>query len=345
MSAETQQLTVGIIGLGRMGLRHVDVVKSLGMKVVGLADINPDAIAAAKKDFDLTDAAGYTDPQQLIADVPMDGLVVSTTAPFHAEAVITAAKAGTKRILCEKPIGVSIDEGKAMIAACRASGTLLAINHQMRFMEQYTRIKEIVNSPELGGLASIVVSASNFGLAMNGSHYFEMFRYMTGCNVDRLSAWFEAERLPNPRGPQFDDASGRLVAFNDAGQSFYLDYSAQAGWGIIVNYICRHGQVTVDELSGEYQVKSRRAEFRELPTSRYGMPVDTLRSQLQPADSVGPTRAVWQALLTGADYPTGEDGLHALKCLVAAHLSDRRGGAMIKLSDTAETTSEVFGWA
>lgn len=345
MSSENQQLTVGIIGLGRMGLRHVDVVKSLGMSVVGLADINPDAIETAKRDFDLPEAAGFTDPLRMIAELPMDGLVVATTAPFHADAVIAAAKAGTKRILCEKPIGVSIDEAERMIAACMQSDALLAVNHQMRFMEQYTRIKEIVNSAELGGLSSVVVSASNFGLAMNGSHYFEMFRYMTDRYVSRLSAWFEEERLPNPRGPQFDDASGRLMAFNDAGQSFYLDYSAQAGWGIIVNYICRYGQVTVDELSGEYQVRSRQAEYRELPTSRYGMPVDTLRGQLQPADAVAPTRAVWQALLADTGYPTGEDGLHALKCLVAAHQSDRRGGAMVAVADTAEATGEVFSWA
>lgn len=345
MSSEIQKFKVGVIGLGRMGLRHVDVVKSLGMDVVGLADINPDAIETARRDFDLPEAAGFTDPRQMITELPMDGLIIATTAPFHADAVIAGARAGTKCILCEKPIGVSIDEAEAMILACKQSGTRLAINHQMRFMEQYTRIKEIVNSSDLGGLSSIVVSASNFGLAMNGSHYFEMFRYMTDRTVSRLSAWFEPERLPNPRGPQFDDASGRLVAFNDAGQSLYLDFSAKAGWGIIVNYLCRYGQVSVDELSGEYQVKARQAEYRNLPTSRYGMPVDTKRAQLLPADSVAPTRGVWEALLADTDYPTGEDGLHALKCLVASHLSNRRRGAMIEISDTAEATSEIFHWA
>ena len=38
-------ISVGVIGLGRMGRRHVEVAQTLGMKIVGLVDINAEAIA------------------------------------------------------------------------------------------------------------------------------------------------------------------------------------------------------------------------------------------------------------------------------------------------------------
>ena len=338
-------ISVGVIGLGRMGRRHVEVVQSLGMKIVGLVDINADAIAETIEQFGLVDASGFSDAIQMLDSLEMDALVVATTAPYHHEAVIAAAGRGIKRILCEKPIAVSVEQAREMIAACSRSDTQLAINHQMRFMAQYTRVRELIDTPALGGLASIVVSASNFGLAMNAGHYFEMFRYMTGSEVNSVNAWFEPQKLANPRGAQFEDASGRVLARNADSQAMYIDLSANAGWGLCVNYICRNGQISVDELSGEMVVKAREEEYRELPTTRYGMPVITQRHMIPPADSVAPTRAVWEAMLSGQSFPDGNDGLHSLKCLVASHLSNERGGAEVALDAVECENKRVFSWA
>ena len=345
MTIEANSLKVGVSGLGRMGLRHVEVVAGLGMQVMGLADINPDAIETAREEFGLAQAQGFTDPLAMIAQVPLDALVIAKTAPYHAEAVFAAAEAGVKLILCEKAMGISIAECEAMIAACKARGVKLAINHQMRFMEQNIVVKELAASAELGGMTSMALACGNIGLAMNGSHYFEMFRYLTNAPIDRVSAWFEAERLPNPRGAQFDDASGRVMGFSKDGRSIFMDFSARAGWGVLMTFICRNGQIQLDSLLGDMVVKVREAEYRDLPTSRYGMPVTTTASQVLASDSTGPTRDVWLAMLEGRDYPTGEDGLHAIKCLVAAHMSHERNGAAVSLEETAACHDRIFNWA
>lgn len=345
MIMNAPSISVGVIGLGRMGRRHVEVAQTLGMKIVGLVDINAEAIAETIEQFGLVDASRFSDPVKMLESVEMDALVVATTAPYHHEAVIAAAECGIKRILCEKPIAVSIEQAHEMIAACSGSDTQLAINHQMRFMAQYTRVRELIDTPALGGLASIVVSASNFGLAMNAGHYFEMFRYMTGCEVASANAWFEPQKLANPRGAQFEDASGRVLLRNINNQAMYIDLSANSGWGICVNYICRNGQISVDELSGEMVVKAREEEYRDLPTTRYGMPVVTERYIISPADSVGPTRAVWEAMLSDQSFPDGNDGLHSLKCLIASHLSHERGGADVPLDAVGGERARVFSWA
>ncbi len=189
-------LRTAVIGLGRMGLRHVQAAQSLGMAVIGGADPSSEARAALMRDHGVAAEACFADGAAMLAALKPEALVIATTAPAHAELVLAAVQAGVRHILCEKPMARSLAEAEAMIAACTAAGVRLAVNHQMRFMEQYTEVKALTGSEAMGPLASVTVAASNFGLAMNASHYFEMFRYMTGEDVAEISAWFEANSLP-----------------------------------------------------------------------------------------------------------------------------------------------------
>lgn len=345
MPSPPLQLRAGIIGLGRMGQRHLAVAHQLDMQIKGLADISLDAVEAAAMLCPGDKPKAFNDADAMIDALDLDALIIATTAPFHAAPVIRAAKKGVKYILCEKPMAISIAECEAMIDACSASGTVLGVNHQMRFMGKYTRVRELIGSPELGELSSIVVTGSNFGLAMNASHYFEMFRYLTGQPVAEISAWLENERVENPRGPQFSDASGRLLARNAAGQGLCIDFSANSGWGLRVCYICRNGQIQVDEISGRLEIWAREGQHRELPTSRYGMPVTYAERAIEPGDMIASTRAVWEAMIAGANYPTGEDGLHSIRCIVSAHLSHEKGGMRVALSATDAVRSREFSWA
>ena len=338
-------LRTAVIGLGRMGLRHVQAAQSLGMEIIGGADPSAEARAALTRDHGVAAEACFADGPAMLAALKPEALVIATTAPAHAELVLAAVQAGVRYILCEKPMARSVAEAEAMIAACKTAGVRLAVNHQMRFMEQYTEVKALTGSEAMGPLASVTVAASNFGLAMNASHYFEMFRYMTGEDVAEISAWFEAEKLANPRGAQFDDASGRVLARTASGVALYLDFSAHAGWGVQVVYSCRNGQIVVDELRGEMKVAQRQAEYRALPTTRYGMPVDVEQRAIAPADVIAPTAAVWAAMLDGRDWPDGLAGAHALRCLVAAHASHRLGGQMVRLDAADLPRDEIFHWA
>ncbi|MDC8758878.1 Gfo/Idh/MocA family protein [Janthinobacterium fluminis] len=338
-------LRVAVIGLGRMGVRHLQAAQQLGMQVCGVADTAAPALQMAQDGYGVAPAACFTDAYAMLEAVRPQALVIATTAPSHAPFVLAAAAQGVRHILCEKPMATSLADAEAMIAACRDAGAGLAVNHQMRFMPQYTRVKALIGSAELGPLSSILVAGSNFGLAMNASHYFEMFRYIGDSQVHGVQAWLDAAPLANPRGAQFDDRSGRLLARSDNGVSMFIDFSATAGWGLQVVYICRHGQIVVDELNGAMRVAYRQAEFRDLPTTRYGMPVDIQEHSIEPADTVAPTMQVWNALLDGGSYPDGADGAHALACLVAAHASHEAGGSEVRLADAALPRARQFNWA
>jgi|GEM_PF-576185 len=338
-------LRVAVIGLGRMGIRHVQAAKNLNMIVCGVADIAQQALEMAQSNFGLAASECFTDPHEMLGSVKPQALVIATTAPTHAQLVLAAAKLGVRYILCEKPMATSLAEADAMIDACKRSGTNLAVNHQMRFMQQYTRVKELIGSAELGPLSSILVAGSNFGLAMNASHYFEMFRYISDTSVRSVQAWFEDGQLANPRGAQFEDRSGRILAHSETGPSMYIDFSAASGWGLQVIYICRYGQIVVDELNGDMRVAARQAEFRDLPTTRYGMPANVQQLIIEPTDTVVPTMDVWSALLEGCSYPDGAAGAHALACLVAAHISHESGGREVSLDDPLLPRDRQFSWA
>ncbi len=337
-------MTAALIGLGRMGLRHLENLLALKLDVVGVCDPFEQGRISAKEKAQLSDDRLFADPHDMLVKVRPQVLIIATTAPTHADFTCAAAKAGVKAILCEKPMATSLADAQRMIDVCASNGTKLAINHQMRFMDQYTIPKSMLDSEQFGGVTSIHVTAGNFGLAMNGSHYFEMFRYIAGAPAAEVQAWFSADKVPNPRGPQFEDRAGSVRLTTASGLRFTMDASSDQGHGVRVSYTARHGQISVDELGGHMNWTVRKAEHREMPTTRYGMPWTEGQQAIAPADALVPSLRVLEALLKGENYPSGEDGLAAVRTLSAAYLSDVENHRIVRL-DEALPETQVFPWA
>jgi predicted dehydrogenase len=337
-------MKVCVIGVGRMGRRHIAAARGAGFELAGVFDQSPEAVATTLAECNVEKDIAFSDASRMLAAARPDAVVISTTAPSHCEFVCAAAAAGVRYILCEKPMASSLDECDRMIAACRAAGAKLAVNHQMRFMEQYTDIKVLIDTPEFGGLRSMVVTASNFGLAMNGSHYFEAFRYLTNEAVAEISCWFDPNNVPNPRGPQYVDRSGQLRGVSASGVRLMMELGADLGHGIEVIYGCRNGQILVDELAGFARGIHRLPEYRDLPTTRYGMPANEFQRKIAQADVIKPTKDLWRAMLADEPYPDGESGRHAVAVLVAANLSGESGGHSVAL-DNALPLERKFMWA
>ncbi|MBA2400271.1 MAG: Gfo/Idh/MocA family oxidoreductase [Bradyrhizobium sp.] len=337
-------MRVCVIGVGRMGRRHIIAARHAGFELAGIFDQSAEALATTLTECNVDKAMAFDDAGRMLQAVRPDAMVISTTAPSHCEFVCSAASAGVRYILCEKPMASSLEECDRMIAACRAAGAHLAVNHQMRFMEQYTDIKALTETPEFGGLRSMVVTASNFGLAMNGCHYFEAFRYLTNEEVAEISCWFDPNFVPNPRGPQYVDRSGQLRAITASGVRLIVELGADLGHGIEVIYGCRNGQIVVDELAGFVRGIHRLPEYRDLPTTRYGMAANEFQRWIAQADVTKPTEDLWRAMISGGVYPNGENGRHAVSVLVAANLSGENAGRTVAL-ENGLPIERKFMWA
>jgi predicted dehydrogenase len=328
-----------------MGLRHLQVLRDLGLEITAAADVQDEARAKATAEFGLAPAAMFADAREMLARVGPELVVVATTAPSHADLVCQAAESGARAILCEKPMAVSLAQCDQMIDACAASGARLAINHQMRFMAQYTKPKAIVNEPSFGGLSSVTVVAGNFGIANNGSHYFEMFRYLTGEMPASVVAWFSNENVPNPRGPQFEDKAGSIRLTTASGRRFYMDASADQGHGMHVTYAGPYGRLDVDELVGRARLVERKVEYRSMPTTRYGMCADKYEISIAKPDIIASTGAVLGAVLDDKDYPGGDVGRMAVEVLSAAYASHEQGSRTIMLATADLPREREFPWA
>lgn len=338
-------MRTAIIGMGRMGRRHLTVARDKQLDVVGICDQFPEALAAAGEEQQIAPERRFTDVFELFKSARPECVIVATHATSHCEYVCTAAESGARYILCEKPLAVSLAECDRMIDVCRRFACKLAVNHQMRFMDQYTITKGITDSPAFGGLTAITAVTGNFGLAMNGTHYFEMFRFLTGEPAVEATAWFDERVLPNPRGPQFQDRSGSVRLTTASGKRFFLDCSGDQGHGLQMTYAGRNGYITVDELTGSLRSTIRKSEFADLPTSRYGMPTDIRELTITPADSTGPTRSVLDSLLSDGDFPTAEQGRAAIAALVACYISNENGHVPIRIADAEQSRERVFPWA
>lgn len=334
-----------MIGAGRMGRRHIEVVRSLGLELAGICDHSSKALAEVGAEYDIPKDRRFQSAAALLTETHPQCVIIATTASSHCAYSCDAAEAGAPFILCEKPMAVSLAQCDQMIATCRRVGARLAVNHQMRFMDKYTEPKAIVSSEAFGGLSSVTIVAGNVGMAMLGTHHFEMFRYMTDEPPLEVTAWFSPERVPHPRGAEFEDRAGEVRVTTRSGRRLHLEVGADQGHGVAAVYAGRYGRLFVDELAGTMHQTVREAKYRDLPTTQYGAPaIDTVRTIRPSADLLAPSRALLQALLDDGGAPTGEDARQAVAVLVAAHVSDENGHVPIKVDDQLPR-DRVFPWA
>lgn len=333
-----------IIGVGRMGRRHIQAVRQVGLELVGICDSLQTSLDLALIEQGVPRELHFQNPDRLLKETKPECVVIATTAPSHCPLTCLAAESGVKYILCEKPMATSLADCDRMISACASSGAKLAINHQMRFMEQFVLPKRLLASEEFQGLRSMTLIAGNFGFAMNGTHYIEAFRFISDEFPYEVTAWIDPEKVPNPRGAEFEDLSGSMRVTTLNGKRFYLEAGADQGHGLKTMYAGKFGQIVVDELEGSVHTIVRNAEHRDLPATRYAMPHTSNSYSIAPVEAVTPTVAVLNSLLAGNNYPDGFIGRQAVAVQVAAYISDKHGHIPIVVDDRLPSDLS-FPWA
>ena len=143
----TEQLRVGVIGLG-MGRNHVAGYQTHpGCKVVAVCDINEKLL------HEMADKYGvekrYTSADEMFRKEKLDIVSNATPNDFHKPLTVAAFAAGC-HVLCEKPMALSAAEGREMLAAANKANKRLMIDFSYRFTEQSMALKAQVDSGILG---------------------------------------------------------------------------------------------------------------------------------------------------------------------------------------------------
>lgn len=91
----------------------------------------------------------YATAEELLADPEVDAVYISTTNEKHRPQTLAAAAAG-KHVLCEKPLALTLDDAREMVAACRAAGVVLGTNHHLRNAVTHRALRELVANGAVG---------------------------------------------------------------------------------------------------------------------------------------------------------------------------------------------------
>lgn len=143
---------VGFLGVGWIGRHRMEaIVATDAVDVAAIADPSPEMAAEAGR---LAPDAALVAALDDILDTGVDGVVIATPSALHAEQSIRALGRGAA-VFCQKPLGRTAAEARAVVDAARAADRLLAVDLSYRFTEGMRRIREVVRSGELGRLYAI----------------------------------------------------------------------------------------------------------------------------------------------------------------------------------------------
>jgi predicted dehydrogenase len=125
-------LSVGILGCGPIAqFAHLESAQKARNVVLHAVCDADEGLAQRFGGF--YDAARiYTGFDRMLADPAVEAIIVATADAFHVPACLQALAAG-KHVLCEKPIGLTVEETETLVAAVEASGRVLQIGHMLRF--------------------------------------------------------------------------------------------------------------------------------------------------------------------------------------------------------------------
>jgi predicted dehydrogenase len=154
-------VTIGVVGLGYWGPNLARNFAALeGCELRWCCDRSDERRAAWKDAFPsarFTPALG-----DLLADSGLDAIAIATDVPSHAPLAREVFKAG-KHCFVEKPLSQSTEEAAQVVAAAQAAGSILMVGHLLEFHPGVAKLKEILDSGDLGEVHYVYSNRLNLG--------------------------------------------------------------------------------------------------------------------------------------------------------------------------------------
>lgn len=148
----------GLIGCGDIVRKRVAAALSSGRgcELVAFSRARADLADAFAREFGARKF--HADWKELVTDDEIDAVYIATPVHLHAVQTSAAARAG-KHVLCEKPMALDVAECDLMNAACVANGVKLGIAYYRHFYPAVERIKQILESGEIGNPVLVEINA------------------------------------------------------------------------------------------------------------------------------------------------------------------------------------------
>lgn len=194
-------MKVGVIGTGAMGVNHIRIYHEMeDVELVGISDIDEERVRALAERYD---TKAFTDYNELLKE-NLDAVSIVVPTKLHKQVCLDAIAAGCN-VLVEKPIADTPENAEIMIKAARDAGKALMVGHIERFNPAVIKLKEIIDSGQLGKIVSISTRRvgpynpriRDVGVILDiGVHDIDIISYLYGREVRKVHAIADADIHP-----------------------------------------------------------------------------------------------------------------------------------------------------
>jgi len=176
-AAPSNRITMGMIGMGlQMGGHFRGMLNRREVQVLAVCDVDRTKRENAKSQAERayagrTDSGAYKgcdaylEYEEICTRPDIDAVVIVTPDHWHALCSLAAIKAG-KDVFCQKPMTLTIREGRQMSDACKQYGTIFQVGSQQRSERAFRRACEIVRNGWIGKVHTIYTSLGQFAPPM-----------------------------------------------------------------------------------------------------------------------------------------------------------------------------------
>ncbi|HEU5316805.1 MAG TPA: Gfo/Idh/MocA family oxidoreductase [Chloroflexota bacterium] len=232
------------------------------VQVVGACDLVPERCEEFLRNWGdrWPDAETYGDYKAMLSAGKLDILSVVTSDHRHAQIVVDACEAGVKAIYCEKPIATTIADADRMVAAAKAHGVVMSIDHTRRWRPIWHQARDLIRAGEIGPLRRVVATLAGprAMLFRNGTHLLDMTCFFADSDPEWVVAELDDEHWHY--GPRYAGDGGRDPA-TDPGGSAYIRFKngvrafvnaskdSFSAWEFTL--YCDRGRIRIDDTTAE----------------------------------------------------------------------------------------------
>jgi predicted dehydrogenase len=150
---QNKRLRVGVLGAGQIAqAAHFEsCTKAANAELYAICDVADDL----RERMAITHGAAtsFKDYDKMLADPQVDAVIIATSDAFHVAASLRALEAG-KHVLCEKPLGLTVEDTERLRSAVKRSGKILQVGHMKRFDAGLQAAKAFIEN-EMGNMVAL----------------------------------------------------------------------------------------------------------------------------------------------------------------------------------------------
>ncbi|WP_058235130.1 inositol 2-dehydrogenase [Devriesea agamarum] len=326
---------IALIGAGRIGTVHARAVSaSPGVELALVCDPFEDRAAQIASVYGADHSA---DLQDAFRRDDVDAVIIGSPTPFHVEHILAAVSAG-KRVLCEKPVALDLDQAKRCLDELGDQAQHVMMGFNRRFDPTFAEIHQRVQQGEIGDLQQLTIVsrdpaappveyvATSGGLFKDMTiHDFDMARHFLG-DIAGVSA--RGTVIDPAIGEQGDIDQAIVTLWNAAGRTAVIVNSRTCAYGYDqrLEAFGATGSLSADNLTA---TAVRRADAQT--TLAKGPVLDFFLARYADAYRIE-IEAFLKAAKTGEPVsPSVIDGYEALRVAEAAGQSLAQGGNPVSL--------------